>query len=347
MSTRVIPSWLVVIACTGCQLPRHEPHLAPDPSPLRSSKLSASEEPTAVDPWPELSGIPLRLVDMPPEPLPDAVLLSATRQGFTGNTGVRWGRHWLIGNEVVGTSDAVGLYDAQGHRLWAPSDPALPAQWKVADSQTDLTGDGIADLHLHEWNGSPICCVIHHVIDGAIPHRSLLVGQGRGEASRFRRLEDGRAVLYLIQDLASTGPNGSEVVFWQARSYRDGEFRPDIDATRRAHREMIDPDELRAALKAHARERAHDPNADSDALDLLLTAIGMAIHGGRTHEARTLIDAVWPAGLPGQREFRCKAASHFAGMDDEAYLSQMHGQTMEQLLGAESNCGVLDPARED
>jgi hypothetical protein len=66
--------------------------------------------------------------------------------------------------------------------------------------------------------------------------------------------------------------------------------------------------------------------------------LGTAIHGGRTDEARTLIDRVWPGNLPGEAEFRCMAASAFDAIDDDDYLTRMHGMSMFELLEAPKDC---------
>jgi hypothetical protein len=69
-----------------------------------------------------LPGIPLRLVDMSPDPLPAAVLLSATRRGFTGSSGVRWlntmddaaylrQMHGQTMEQLLGAGDTCGALD--------------------------------------------------------------------------------------------------------------------------------------------------------------------------------------------------------------------------------------------
>jgi hypothetical protein len=299
----------------------------------------------AEDLWPELPGTPINIEDPDTQDLPDAVLKAAAARGYRGDTGVRFRAWWFLPSRPLQDDPGVGLYDADGKLLWEPdTDPAI-VQWRVTDAGTDVTGDGIPDLHLRSWTGAPACCFGHLLLDGAHPQQVHEVDQGEGEPTRFRKL-DGRPVLFVPQTLAKYrwGASAAAPAVWPAWSWQQGALRFDAAATRLAHRAPIDAAELRRQLEDEARTR-RGSNTDSAARNDLLAAVALAVVGGRTEEARTLIDRVWPAGLAGEAGFRCIAVYELAVVDNTGELTRLHGEPLHQLLDAPRRCRRSEDGR--
>lgn len=332
---RTVPSVLALfVTLTGCQRPQ-----AWVEQGAYDADTQMVTETTPVDDWPQLPGESVRLSVPRSEPLPNVILRAAWERGIRSEAGVPFGQRWFVSNGFM-LDDATAVLESDGRLSWEPRAGEAPMYWFVADAESDFTDDGIPDLHLHAWSGGAHCCYTHVILDGSDPARVHEIPQGHGEPGRFRRLADGSVVLYSPQTVGAyrwTSYSGA-LAFFQAWGFQDGRFQPRIDATILAHQEPIDAEALRKELEAHAGKRARNPTIDAEALNELLRALGTAIHGARTQEARTLIDQVWPANLPGEEEFRCISARDFDAIDDNGYLSRMHGVSMFELLGVAKSC---------
>lgn len=195
------------------------------------------------------------------------------------------------------------VYALRGHRFAFghvySDEPSLDNE--IIAVGKDITGNGVPNLVVSEWNGGAHCCFMFHVYELGPSFREIaVIDAGRGDFSHFANLDGSGSLEFVTADWTFAA--------WRAGfaqspapqvilSFRDGAYVLAIDLMRK----------LRPAhetFQAEARKVRSDPGwSRREPPPALWDYMLRLIYGGNGSLTREFLDKAWPMAVPGKEEF--------------------------------------------
>ena len=252
--------------------------------------------------------------------------------------------HPIGAGRMVFTHDGrLVLTDARDHILDLVETDA-PLVTLLVESGTDLTGDGVPDLHVATsdlgWS------LDRYVINGRRPDRLHHIRDGQPEPTRFRARGAGPPVLPIGVAYQFAGHTPCNRLGWETRVdvqwngtgfRRLSTFSPASGGTELSSaQDRAIADALVRLIPRESESAATWGHADP--VCMLAEATIHDLYAGHGVRAAARINAVWPQGLPSRDRFRCAMVRALQAAGELEWLEQAYRRPVPQELGVVDGC---------
>lgn len=165
----------------------------------------------------------------------------------------------------------------------------------------DITGNGVPNLVVSEWNGGAHCCFVFHVYELGESFREVAaIDAGHGDLSHFANLDGAGGLEFVTADWT--------FAYWRAGfaqspapqvilRFKDGAYTLAFDL-------MTKPKPSSESMQAEARKVRSDPGwTQKGQPPALWDTMLRLIYGGNGSMAREFLDMAWPLNISGKEAF--------------------------------------------